>query len=67
MNPMDALKTYLESQDNLKDIAADMLEAAQYLLDGQGDSWLELEESGDDKPKASQGGKGNQKNQLRLL
>jgi len=67
MNPMDALKTYLESQDNLKDIAADMLEAAQYLLDGQGDSWLEIEESGDDKQEASQVGKGNQKNQLRLL
>jgi len=67
MNPMDALKTYLESQDNLKDIAADMLEAAQYLLDGQGDSWLEVEESGDDKQPASQGGKGNQKTQLRLL
>ncbi|MEQ8540399.1 MAG: exonuclease subunit SbcD [Coleofasciculus sp. D1-CHI-01] len=67
MNPMDALKTYLDSQDNLKDIAADMLEAAQYLLDGQGDSWLEVEESGDDKQSASQGGKGNQKTQLRLL
>ncbi|MEQ8386199.1 MAG: exonuclease subunit SbcD [Coleofasciculus sp. A1-SPW-01] len=67
MNPMDALKTYLDSQDNLKDIAADMLEAAQYLLDGQGDSWLEVEESGDDKQEASQVGKGNQKNQLRLL
>ncbi|MEQ8752938.1 MAG: exonuclease subunit SbcD [Coleofasciculus sp. G1-WW12-02] len=67
MNPLDALKTYLESQDNLKDIAADMLEAAQYLLDGQGDSWLEVEESGDDKQEASQVGKGNQKNQLRLL
>ncbi|MFP4123233.1 MAG: exonuclease subunit SbcD [Coleofasciculus sp.] len=67
MNPMDALKTYLESQNNLKDIAADMLEAAQYLLDGQGDSWLEVEESGDDKQEASQVGKGNQKNQLRLL
>ncbi|MEQ8958457.1 MAG: exonuclease subunit SbcD [Coleofasciculus sp. C2-GNP5-27] len=67
MNPMDALKTYLDSQDNLKDIAADMLEAAQYLLDGQGDRWLEVEESGDDKQEASQGGKGNQKNQLRLL
>lgn len=67
MNPMDALKTYLESQDNLKDIAADMLEAAQYLLDGQGDSWLEVEEAGDDKQEASQVGKENQKNQLRLL
>lgn len=67
MNPMDALKTYLESQDNLKDIAADMLEAAQYLLDGQGDGWLEIEEIGDDKQEASQVGKGNQKNQLRLL
>ncbi|MFP5274220.1 exonuclease subunit SbcD [Coleofasciculus sp.] len=67
MNPLDALKTYLESQDNLKDIAADMLEAAQYLLDGQGDSWLEVEESGDDKQEASQGVEGNQKTQLRLL
>lgn len=67
MNPMDALKTYLESQDNLKDIAADMLEAAQFLLDGQGDSWLEVEESGDDKQEVSQVGKGSQKNQLRLL
>ena len=67
MNPLDALKTYLESQDNLKDIAADMLESAQYLLDGQGDSLLEVEEAGDDKQEASQVGKGNQKNQLRLL
>ncbi|MEQ9486630.1 exonuclease subunit SbcD [Coleofasciculus sp. F4-SAH-05] len=67
MNPMDALKTYLESQDNLKDIAADMLEAAQYLLDGQGDSWLEVEESEDDKQEASQVVEGSQKTQLRLL
>jgi len=67
MNPMDALKTYLDSQDNLKDIAADMLEAAQYLLDGQGDSWLEIEETGDDKQEASQVVEGSQKTQLRLL
>ena len=56
MNPMDALKTYLESQENLKDIAADMLEAAQYLLDEQGDSWLEVEEAGDEKQESSQSG-----------
>lgn len=35
LDPLDALKTYLDNQDNIKDIADDMLAAAQLLLNGQ--------------------------------
>jgi len=40
-DPLDALQTYLNSRDDLRDIASDMLEAANRLLDGDEDtSWL---------------------------
>ena len=45
MNPMDALSTYLENREDLKDISAEMLEAAQRLLAKESDSWLNLTES----------------------
>lgn len=45
INPIDALKAYLENKKELKDIAAEMMEAAESLLEGYGDKWLDLEES----------------------
>ncbi|NEP29900.1 MAG: exonuclease sbcCD subunit D, partial [Moorea sp. SIO3I6] len=33
IDPMDALSTYLENRQDLRDIAADMLEAAECLLE----------------------------------
>jgi exonuclease SbcD len=42
INPMDALKTYLENREDLKDITAEMMEAAQHLLAPEGNSWLAL-------------------------
>jgi exonuclease SbcD len=41
INPMDALKTYLENREDLKDITAEMMEAAQRLLAGDDNSWLD--------------------------
>jgi exonuclease SbcD len=42
---MDALKTYLDNRDDLKDITAEMMEAAQRLLSGDGNSGLDLVDS----------------------
>jgi exonuclease SbcD len=39
---MDALKTYLDSREDLKDITTEMLEAAQRLLAGDDNRWLDL-------------------------
>jgi exonuclease SbcD len=39
---MDALKTYLDNREDLKDITAEMMEAAQRLLAGNDNSWLDL-------------------------
>ena len=44
MNPMDALSTYLQNREDLKDIATEMIEAAQRLLVGEDNSWLDLAE-----------------------
>lgn len=44
INPIDALSTYLENRGDLKDISAEMMEAAQRLLAGHEQSWLELAE-----------------------
>ncbi len=41
INPMDALKTYLENREDLKDITAEMMEAAQRLLAGDDNRWLD--------------------------
>jgi len=45
MNPMDALKTYLENREDLKDITTEMMEAAHRLLAGDDNRWLELDDS----------------------
>ncbi|NJL82029.1 MAG: exonuclease subunit SbcD [Chloroflexaceae bacterium] len=37
LDPLQALTTYLKNREELSDIASDMLEAAQYLLAGEGE------------------------------
>jgi DNA repair protein SbcD/Mre11 len=71
IDPMEALKTYLENRADLKDIGVEMMEAAQRLLDTDGNSWLEL---ADTEPVADEGAvKGSlqlvdsPESQLRLL
>ncbi|MFN6567641.1 exonuclease SbcCD subunit D [Dendronalium sp. ChiSLP03b] len=41
IDPMEALKTYLNNREDLKDIAASMLEAAEKLLTDDVEIWLE--------------------------
>ncbi|MEH2359946.1 exonuclease SbcCD subunit D [Nostoc sp.] len=41
IDPMEALKTYLKNREDLKDIAASMLDAAQKLLADDVEVWLE--------------------------
>ncbi|MEH2139034.1 exonuclease SbcCD subunit D [Nostoc sp.] len=41
IDPMEALKTYLNNREDLKDIAASMLDAAQKLLADDVEIWLE--------------------------
>lgn len=41
IDPMEALKAYLGNREDLKEIASDMLEAAQSLLAGDRETWLE--------------------------
>ncbi|MEA5557046.1 exonuclease SbcCD subunit D [Nodularia spumigena] len=41
IDPRSALKTYLNNREDLKDIAASMLEAAEKLLANDGEVWLE--------------------------
>lgn len=42
INPMDALKTYLDNREDLRDITAEMMEAAQRLLAREGNSSIDL-------------------------
>jgi exonuclease SbcD len=70
MNPMDALSTYLDNREDLKDISAEMMEAAQQLLAGEGNNWLDRAESvtgqlSEDRSSTLLGDKTN--TQLRLL
>jgi exonuclease SbcD len=71
INPMDALKTYLDNREDLKDITTQMMEAAQRLLDGDRNLGLELADPeevvqvgiGKNRPQLVD----NTDNQLRLL
>lgn len=45
IDPMEALKTYLHNREDLKDIAASMLEAAEKLLADDVEVWLEATNS----------------------
>jgi exonuclease SbcD len=44
IDPMAALKTYLESREDLKSLASEMLEAAESLLEGDREVWLDAPE-----------------------
>lgn len=71
IDPMEALKTYLDNREDLKDIAAPMLEAAHKLLATEAEMWLDpvgIEEKSEDlKAAQSQLRVGNTEGQLRLL
>ncbi|TRV04735.1 MAG: exonuclease subunit SbcD [Microcystis wesenbergii Mw_QC_B_20070930_S4] len=45
LDPMEALKAYIDNKTDLRDIVDDMLEAAQLLLNQQSEIWLEEETS----------------------
>ena len=64
LDPMDALKTYLASRDDLQPIAIDIVEAAQGLLSAEAIAWADLEEP-DETAKLDP--VGSQQTQLRLL
>ncbi|MFB2978107.1 exonuclease subunit SbcD [Microseira sp. BLCC-F43] len=44
IDPMAALRTYLESREDLKSLASEMLEAAESLLEGDQEVWLDTPE-----------------------
>jgi exonuclease SbcD len=44
LDPLEALKTYLDNKTDLRDIVGDMLEAAQTLLQENEEIWVEEEE-----------------------
>lgn len=70
IDPLEALKTYLNNRTDLKDVAAQMLEAAQQLLGAEAEAWVEpamengLEGSTEQQTLLP---KGNIDGQLRLL
>jgi len=45
LDPLEALKAYLNNKKDLRDLVGDMLEAAEKLLQENDDTWLEEEES----------------------
>ncbi|MBE9127647.1 MULTISPECIES: exonuclease subunit SbcD [unclassified Coleofasciculus] len=67
INPMDALSTYLKNREDLKEISAEMLEAAQRLLAGNGDSWLDFDGTEEEQQQLTPLSGENKKTQLRLL
>ncbi len=69
LDPLEALKTYLGNREDLKEIAADMIEAAQSLLGGDSDRWLDSgdSEEGAAEDRSNQPSSGKIKTQLRLL
>ncbi|BAZ41903.1 hypothetical protein NIES4101_78710 [Calothrix sp. NIES-4101] len=52
IDPMEALKTYLNNRQDLQEISAKMLEAAHNLLSVDAENWLEVTES-DNSPQVS--------------
>jgi len=63
IDPMEALKTYLDNREDLKDIASQMLEAADRLLANEQDVWLETEVEASAEANKLE----NREGQLRLL
>ncbi|NJP11078.1 MAG: exonuclease subunit SbcD [Leptolyngbyaceae cyanobacterium RU_5_1] len=67
LDPLEALRTYLTNRDDLRDIATDILEAAQGLVSVEGHAWLNLPNSvGASEPTQEQAIE-SQNTQLRLL
>ncbi|AFZ11081.1 Exodeoxyribonuclease I subunit D [Crinalium epipsammum PCC 9333] len=69
IDPMEALKTYLDNREDLKDISGYMVEAAQRLLAAEEEAWSNSLDAEDDIDKSSkkQLQTSNKSGQLRLL
>jgi exonuclease SbcD len=71
IDPMSALKTYLDNREDLKDIQSELMEAAHRLLEAEEVLWLETSKGGSELEKNtnqnSQQVAGNVDAQLRLL
>ncbi|MBD1922371.1 exonuclease SbcCD subunit D [Microcoleus sp. FACHB-831] len=71
IDPMSALKTYLDNREDLKDIQSELMEAAHRLLEAEEVLWLETSKGGSELEKNtnqnSQQVGGNVDAQLRLL
>lgn len=70
IDPLQALKTYLDNRDDLKGIASEMLEVAQTLLTAEEPHWLDLAEARTDDRWSALGDLETgpeQNSQLRLL
>ncbi len=71
IDPMEALKTYLDNRQDLKDIVGEMMEAAQRLLAAEEEAWLDAvdidQESEVETNQLSQLSLANPDTQLRLL
>lgn len=67
IDPIEALKTYLNNREDLKDIAASMLEAAHQLLAADEEDWLESTPIEENTNQLNQTSSGNTNHQLKLL
>ncbi|MBW4648146.1 MAG: exonuclease SbcCD subunit D [Kastovskya adunca ATA6-11-RM4] len=67
MDPMEALKAYLGNREDLKDISAEIMEAANRLLAGDDPVWLELSDESASEAAEPQQTPSKQDSQLRLL
>jgi exonuclease SbcD len=69
IDPMEALQTYLDNREDLKDISRYMVEAAQRLLAAEEEAWSNSLDAEDDIDKSSkkQFQTSNKSSQLRLL
>jgi exonuclease SbcD len=56
LDPLEALKAYLNNRQDLKDIEAEILEAAHYLLEATPESWTEIEEESKEKVSVKESG-----------
>ncbi|RAM50777.1 MAG: exonuclease sbcCD subunit D [Hapalosiphonaceae cyanobacterium JJU2] len=70
IDPIEALRTYLNNREDLKDIATSMLEAAHKLLAVDEEDWVEpisVEENSNQINQVTSGNTDNTEHQLRLI
>jgi len=67
IDPIEALKTYLNNREDLKDIATSMLEAAHKLLAADEEDWLEPTSVEENTNRINQIQLDNTEHQLRLI